>query len=181
MKSWADYPPVPSPSLLRDWLRPWDIASQWEVVFLPSLHVEDSCSCQAEPPGRCTPHCCCLGSVGGPPSACRGSGHAPQPRDARGWGWVSEHSPLWLLAVSCHLGEFPMVAPGAWQVMRGVWLWFDLILWPGLTEDRLHCELRRRHGWPSDRGADLLIKHFQDQCLHFLFVLKVFRTQTGDL
>lgn len=41
-------------------------------VFLPSLHAAGSCSCWAQPPGRCTPHCCYLGSVGGPPSA-RGS------------------------------------------------------------------------------------------------------------
>lgn len=41
-------------------------------VFLPSLHVVGRCSCQAEPPGRCTPRCCYLGSAGGPPSA-RGS------------------------------------------------------------------------------------------------------------
>lgn len=38
-------------------------------VFLPSLHAAGSCSCWAQPPGRCTPHCCYLGSVGGPPSA----------------------------------------------------------------------------------------------------------------
>lgn len=38
------------------------------LVILPS-HVVCMRSCPGAPPGRCTPHCCYLGSVGGPPSA----------------------------------------------------------------------------------------------------------------
>lgn len=57
--------------LWQDWLGMEDVARHWEVV-LPFLHAGDSCSYRVEPPGRCTPHCCCLGSVGGPPSACEG-------------------------------------------------------------------------------------------------------------
>lgn len=57
--------------LWQDWLGEKEVARHWEVV-LPFLHAGDSCSYRVEPPGRCTPHCCCLGSVGGLPSACEG-------------------------------------------------------------------------------------------------------------
>lgn len=39
------------------------------LASLPSRRVAGKRSCRAEPPGRCTPHCCYPGSVGGSPSA----------------------------------------------------------------------------------------------------------------
>lgn len=64
------------------------------VVFLPSLHAVCRCFCRAEPPGRCTPHCCYLESAGGPPSANSSvlgvnlRTHPSSHCTARGRGWM---------------------------------------------------------------------------------------------
>lgn len=102
-------------------------------------------SCQVEPPGRYTPHCCYLGSVGGLPSA-RGSlvgvnlrTHPLLHTAARERGWpcrynvssclfgsfafVSLFIPLCLQEEGAkHPDELLMITPGACWIFREAWL-----------------------------------------------------------
>lgn len=58
-----------------------------DVPHAPSPHAADRCSWGAEPPTRCTPHCCCLGNVDPPPSGGLGPVDTPpysQPQPAEG-------------------------------------------------------------------------------------------------